>query len=163
MKRCCRHECHQLLAADWRGGYHPATVCGVTLAPEVRRELSAALSPEVVRRWAQAPPAWVQIGAGPLPATLSSIAPVLDRGEREAIALAVELSADLILIDDTQGRKEAARLGLEDTGTLGILLAASKLQLVNLPDAIRRLRQSGFFVLCGEFGIWRDKAGQTSA
>ncbi len=124
----------------------PQLYGGVTLAPEVVRELSAVLSPALVRRWAQAPPAWVQIGAVPLPATLSSIDPALDRGEREAIALAVELDADLILMDDAQGRKEAKRLGLEHTGTLGILLAASKLHLVDLSDAIRRLRQSGFFV-----------------
>lgn len=48
----------------------------------------------------------------------------LDAGEAEALALAVELSADLILLDERSGRRAAQRLGLAVVGTLGILIAA---------------------------------------
>ena len=68
----------------------PQLYGGVILAPQVRRELSAVLSPSLVRRWAQAPPAWVQFAADPLPATVASIDPALDRGEREALAPALD-------------------------------------------------------------------------
>jgi predicted nucleic acid-binding protein len=46
----------------------------------------------------------------------------LHQGESEAIALAVELSADKILLDEKEARQAARALGLSITGILGILL-----------------------------------------
>ncbi|MGC9525281.1 MAG: DUF3368 domain-containing protein [Limnospira sp.] len=46
----------------------------------------------------------------------------LHEGESEAIALAVELSADKILLDEKEARQAARTLGLSITGILGILL-----------------------------------------
>ena len=54
----------------------------------------------------------------------------LDRGEREAIQLAEEQRADLLLIDERLGRSEAKRRGIPITGTLGILLAGGKRRLI---------------------------------
>ena len=54
----------------------------------------------------------------------------LDRGESEAISLALELKVEELLIDEPMGRREAVRLGLSIIGLLGILLLAKNRGLV---------------------------------
>ena len=51
------------------------------------------------------------------------LAAELDRGEAEAIALALQEKADWLLIDERVGRRFAQRVGLKVKGTLGVLLA----------------------------------------
>lgn len=50
----------------------------------------------------------------------------LDAGEAEAIALAVEQQADLLLLDERRGRMIARQLGVAVTGLLGVLLVAKQ-------------------------------------
>ena len=50
----------------------------------------------------------------------------LDEGEAEAIALAVELKAGLVLLDERRGRAVASRLGLRFIGLLGVLIEAKQ-------------------------------------
>jgi uncharacterized protein len=50
----------------------------------------------------------------------------LDDGEAEAIALAVELEADLVLLDERKGRAIAGRLGLKFVGLLALLIEAKQ-------------------------------------
>ena len=67
----------------------------------------------------------------------------LDRGEAEAIALALEIDADLLLVDERLARRHAQRLGLTITGTLGILLKGKEQGLVpEIRPLIQQLRRS---------------------
>ena len=52
--------------------------------------------------------------------------PTLDRGEAEVIALGLEHQASLVLIDELIGRKVAESLGLQLTGSVGILIRAAR-------------------------------------
>lgn len=54
----------------------------------------------------------------------------LDAGEAEAIALALERKASLLLVDERLGRSAARKLGLEITGLLGVLAEAKKKGLI---------------------------------
>lgn len=54
----------------------------------------------------------------------------LDKGESEAIVLANNINADLIVIDERKARKIAKDIGLNVTGTLGILVEAKQKGLI---------------------------------
>ena len=71
----------------------------------------------------------------------------LDRGEAEVIALAQELQADRVIIDERLARRHARRLGLTLTGTLGILLKARQQKLVpEIAPLIRIMQQNGIWL-----------------
>ncbi len=55
----------------------------------------------------------------------------LDPGEGSAIALAVELKADRLIVDERRGRERAIQTGVKVIGLLGIFLAAKKQGLIS--------------------------------
>jgi predicted nucleic acid-binding protein len=68
----------------------------------------------------------------------------LHLGEREAITLAAQLKADLIVLDEKAARRVAVERGLYTTGLLGILDEAATRRLIDLPTAIERLQRTTF-------------------
>lgn len=72
----------------------------------------------------------------------------LDAGESEAIALALEVKADYLLLDEREGRQAAGALDLRVTGVLGILLHAKQTgRLLSLTSTIQQLQQQAGFHL----------------
>ena len=55
----------------------------------------------------------------------------LHKGEVEVILLAKELEADLSIIDDLTARKFAEYMGLKITGTLGVLIKAKQMKIID--------------------------------
>ena len=107
-------------------------------------ELGASVAPTIVRNWISSPPDWLEIQSV---STLPDV-PLqrLGAGEREAILLAEELEADLILLDDMQARRLAVERGLIVTGLLGLLQQSATLGLIDLTVAIERLRETNFWI-----------------
>ncbi|MEO6037934.1 MAG: DUF3368 domain-containing protein [Saprospiraceae bacterium] len=75
---------------------------------------------------------WLEVKSSSSSDFLSKLKDELDPGEAEAIALAKEISADLLIIDEKAGRSAARREGLEIIGILGILLEAKHRGLIDL-------------------------------
>lgn len=119
----------------------------VIIPDVVARELTEASNPLI--------PAILQVGwIQPQPLTNSELANQLqqerglDAGEANAIALALELQADDLLIDERLGRQEALRLGLSIIGILGILLVAKQRSLIPQVQPVMDtlISQAGFRV-----------------
>jgi len=110
----------------------------VLIPPTVFSELQHANAPAKVRAWAQDLPPWVSIQS---PAKLDLTIKV-DRGELEAICLAREVKAAVLLMDDLKGRNAAIKYGLVVAGTLGVLEMAAGRGWLDLTATIEKLRQT---------------------
>jgi len=70
----------------------------------------------------------------------------LGKGEADVIALASQTGLKVI-IDDSKARKVAENMGLKLTGTIGVLMKAERIGLIeSAHDKVRELREKGFYV-----------------
>ena len=121
-------------------GLLPALYGSVLLPQAVAEELRRPQTPAAIRDWLSHSPAWLEIvapGARGRAGTMGGILPAalayLGEGEREAIILALDRCADLLLIDDREGVEQARRFRLKVTGTLGVFERAAERALIDLP------------------------------
>lgn len=73
---------------------------------------------------------WVEVKSASNTKYFEKLCKILDAGEAEAIALAIELKADVLLIDERKGRRIAQENGILITGLLGVLLEAKTQNLL---------------------------------
>jgi predicted nucleic acid-binding protein len=121
----------------------PALFDEIYAPAEVIDELKHSGAPVSVKVWIQSPPDWLRVAAPSIGVTTSIR---LGPGETQAIALAKELQADLILIDERKGRKVAAEHGLKAVGTLNVLEFASERGLIDIKTTLETLRQTSFYI-----------------
>jgi predicted nucleic acid-binding protein len=115
----------------------------VVIPPEVAKELESIKRPAEVRAFIATPPEWLSIRQA------SNIENIegLDEGELAAIALARELKADLLLIDETKGRQAAIERNLKTVRTAAVLFeAANAKALPDLKAAFDKLKATDFRV-----------------
>ena len=116
---------------------------GRILIPQaVLDELQHPKTPTAVRTWLADPPAWREVRSivGRPDVELST----LEAGEQEAIVLAQELQADILLVGDGKARDLAIQRGLRVMGTVGVLERAAARGLVALPEVLTRLLSTIF-------------------
>ena len=72
----------------------------------------------------------------------------LDLGEAEAIVLAKEMNADVLLIDERKGVEIAKRVGLKSIGLLGVLLQAKRSGIITAvkPVLDELISKGGFWI-----------------
>ena len=121
----------------------PALFGRIDIPNAVAEELRHPAAPVVLREWVEQPPSWLQVDRLVEEPPLPQVA-ALDRGEREAILLARQRKATLVILDERAGRLAARQLSLKITGTLGVLEAAARRDLVDLKSAVGRLRETNF-------------------
>lgn len=81
------------------------------------------------------------------PEVLESLSVDLGAGEREAIALAIETEADMVVLDDREGRRVARERELAVTGTIGILIEARARDMISsVRRELDRLVEAGLWI-----------------
>ena len=105
---------------------------------------------------------WLRVTAVQNALAVEMLAHELDAGESEAIVLAHEMRARLLLMDERRGRRRAAEGGLAIVGTLGLLMEARKRRLIGplrpvldrLRDLPFRMSQPLYFDILHQVGEW---------
>ena len=120
----------------------PRLFTTVFVPDAVHQELCHPTAPPMLQERIARHPSWLEV----MPIDLDDDAALqpLGAGERAAIALALSMHADLILIDERKGTSVAIAKGFTVTGTLGILRLAAQRGLVDLADTITKLKLTNF-------------------
>ena len=122
----------------------PILYKNVIIPQAVYQELQAEKTPKAVKEWIENYPNWLIIRN--ITNASDSELDKLDQGEREAIILAEEIKANLLIVDDRAARNLANKRGLKIIGLLGILIDAARNNLIDLPTKINQLQETTFFI-----------------
>lgn len=110
--------------------------------PQVHEELAAGVRAGHIG----VEPEWLHVVelSAPLPALALA---AIDLGEAAVIQLGVEQGIAWVCMDDWKGRRAALAVGLNVTGTLGLLMKAKSLEIIPAirPFVDRLLKEGGWF------------------
>jgi predicted nucleic acid-binding protein len=120
----------------------PKLYGGAIVPMAVLHELLHPAAPEPVRAWAIATPGWLTV-TSTSPSHDQQLAE-LDAGEAAAITLALALPADLVLMDERAGVAAARAMALNVIGTIGVLDQAARAGLIDIAEAVLRLKSTNF-------------------
>lgn len=102
------------------------------------------ISETVAKEFQKPVPAWVET-VHPKTSIHSEPLLSLDKGEADSILLALEHDESLLIIDEIKGRKIAKELGVQITGSLGVLVAAKKHGYIpSVKSYLTKMEQTNF-------------------
>lgn len=91
---------------------------------------------------------WIKVSSPSDSSILHDLKDILDNGEAEAIALSLELKADLLIIDEKKGREIAKSFNLMFTGIGGVLIRAKAFGVIpEVKPYLLRIKTEGGFYL----------------
>jgi predicted nucleic acid-binding protein len=100
---------------------------------------------EVQNEFGKQLPQWIKIEAVNNVEQQSLLESEIDKGEASAIALAMEKTNSLLILDDFKARRIAEKLHLQFTGTLGVLLKAKQAGIISLlKPTLEKIQQTNF-------------------
>lgn len=104
---------------------------------------------------------WIEIKTVQNELALSILSNDLDKGEAEAIILYKEMNANLLIIDEKLGRQEAENKNCIVTGSLGVLIAAKQVGLIEeIKPLLLQARANGIRISDKLFNAILEKAGE---
>jgi predicted nucleic acid-binding protein len=90
-------------------------------------------------------PNWVKIQDSTDKFRIQILEIQIDKGESSAIALALEIPESTLILDDIKARKIAQSLGLNFTGTIGIIIKAKLQNIIpSIEPIIEKIKQTNF-------------------
>lgn len=108
-------------------------------------------------------PSWLRVVEIRQPAAPRLLEKNLGAGEREAIALFLESTADLLILDDLAARQVARRLGIPFMGVVGVLLAAKRVGLIHtVKDILDEMIRQDFRLSKTVYESALDLAGESA-
>jgi predicted nucleic acid-binding protein len=114
----------------------------LSLLNKIYREVIT--TPEIATEFNKPLPDWISIIETKNKLVQRELEAKIDVGEASAIALGLEIPNCSIILDDLKARKIAASLKLDFTGTLGVIVKAKQLNLIDsVKPIIRKLREAG--------------------
>lgn len=135
---------------------------GAVLIPPAVAEEFRAGEQKAVQQGVLALPPWIEVRQVKDRSTVSDLLRRLDLGEAEAIVLASEAGADLLLIDERRGQEVAAKNGVRTVGLLGSLIAAKHKGLIKAvrPLVDDLIALAGFWIGSDLYEEVRKAAGE---
>ncbi len=100
---------------------------------------------EIATKFGETLPKWIEIKEV-IDSTKQQLLELqIDKGESSAIALALETPNSTVILDDFKARKIALKLGINFTGTIGIIVKAKLIGVIpSITPILKKIQQSNF-------------------
>ncbi|MCI0450014.1 MAG: DUF3368 domain-containing protein [Chlorobi bacterium] len=106
---------------------------------------SITTTPEVASEYKHPLPEWIKITIPINKQKQKELELQLDKGEASAITLAIETPNSTLILDDYKARIIATQLGLEITGTLGVIVKAKNKGIIkSIKPYLEKLKSTNF-------------------